>query len=155
MNSLFVAIDKKVVHLTQAIGIPFARIAIFVVYFWFGILKLFGNSPANPLVDSLLQSTLPFITFSTFIVILGIYEIAVGITFLIPRLERIAIFLLIPHLFVTTMPLILLTSITWQSPFVPTLEGQYIIKNLLIVAVALGMAAHLEPARKPRVHKQK
>ena len=149
MNPL-AKIDTSVIKATKMLGIPFARFAIFAVYFWFGILKLFGTSPANPLVDALLAATLPFMTFSQFIIILGVYEMLVGITFLIPRMERIAIFLLIPHLFVTTMPLILLPSITWQAPFVPTLEGQYIIKNLLIVAVALGLAAHLEPHKKSK-----
>lgn len=138
-------IDKEIIHTTQRWGLPLARIAIFVVYFWFGALKLFGQSPANPLVDALLQQTLPFMTFGTFIVILGLYEVLIGIVFLIPRMDRIALPLLVPHLFVTAMPLILLTAITWQAPFVPTLEGQYIIKNILIVATAVGIAAHLHP----------
>ena len=144
MNSL-AKIDAQVIKTTKILGIPFARLAIFVVYFWFGILKLVGSSPANPLVDALLAQTLPFITFSQFIIILGVFEMIIGVAFLIPRLERLAIFLLIPHLFVTIMPLILLPGMTWQSTFIPTLEGQYIIKNILIIAVALGLAAHIEP----------
>lgn len=138
-------IDARIILFTKKFGMPFARFAIFVVYFWFGILKLFGLSPANPLVASLLAVTIPFLTFNQFILILGAYEVIVGIIFLIPRLERVAIFLLIPHLFVTAMPLLLLPTVTWQSSFVPTIEGQYIIKNLLIIATALGIAAHLEP----------
>jgi len=149
MNT-FEKIDSEVIHFTQKIGAPFARIAIFVVYFWFGILKLFGESPANDLVKTLLAETLPFITFEQFILILGVYEMLIGIVFLFPRLERVAILLLVPHLFVTTMPLILLPAIAWQSWFIPTLEGQYIIKNLLVVAVALGLAAHLNPV-KPKI----
>ncbi len=137
--------DKGIIHSTQKWGLPLARIAIFIVYFWFGIIKLWGLSPANPLVDALLQQTLPFMTFNTFIIILGAYKMLIAIVFLIPGLERVAIALLIPHLFVTTMPLILLTPNTWQAPFIPTLEGQYIIKNLLIVATAVGIAAHLHP----------
>ena len=45
----------------------------------------------------------------------------------------------------TAGPLVLLPSETWQSFFVPTLEGQYIIKNLVIIAAAIGIAAHLHP----------
>lgn len=129
----------------QALGMPVARIALCVVFFWFGVLKIVGESPANPLVSELLSVTMPFITANQFIFWLGIYEMVVGISFIIPRFERVAIFLLLPHLVVTTMPLILLKPITWQKAFVPTLEGQYIIKNLLIVATAIGVAAHLEP----------
>ena len=62
--------------------------------------------------------------------ILGVYEILIAIVFLIPGLERIALPLLVPHLFVTTAPLFLLREITWQAPLIPTIEGQYIIKNI-------------------------
>jgi uncharacterized membrane protein YkgB len=147
MKNMIPAFDKKVIGTMRVIGLPFARIGIFVVYFWFGILKIFDQSPANPLVDALLQQTMPWISFSQFIVILGIYEMIIGITFLIPKLERLAIALLIPHLFVVTMPLILLPAIAWQSTFVPTLEGQYIIKNILIVVVAIEIAASLRPMK--------
>ncbi len=147
MNKLISRIDRKIIGTMRIMDLPLARVGIFIIYFWFGILKLFGTSPANPLVDSLLAKTLPWITFSQFIVILGLYEILIGIIFLIPRKERIAIALLIPHLFVTTMPLILLPAIAWQSWFVPTLEGQYIIKNILIIVVAMEIAASLTPMK--------
>ncbi len=124
---------------------PFARIALFVVFFWFGILKVFVVSPANPLVDSLLHQTLPFISFAQFIVLFGWYEMAIGITFLIPRLERLAIALLAIHMTTTFVPLVLLREMTWQGFLVPTLEGQYIVKNLVIIALAMGIAARLTP----------
>jgi uncharacterized membrane protein YkgB len=143
-------VDKEIIHSTQRWGMPLARVAIFTVYFWFGILKLFNYSPANPLVDALLRQTLPFITFDVFIMILGVYEILIAIVFLIPGLERIALPLLVPHLFVTTAPLFLLREITWQAPLIPTIEGQYIIKNILIVATAVGIAAHLHPMKRLR-----
>lgn len=118
-----------------------SRFAIFLIYFWFGYLKLFDSSPANALVESLLQTTLPVITFDQFIVSLGLYEILIGIVFLIPGKEKLGLALLIPHMFTIFMPLILLPAITWKSFLVPTLEGQYIIKNLLIIAVALNLAS--------------
>jgi uncharacterized membrane protein YkgB len=124
----------------------FARIALFIVFFLFGILKLFFLSPANPLVSGLLERTLPFITFHTFIILFGIYEMIIGIIFLIPGRERLALWLLIPHMFTTFLPLILLPSVTWQQPFVPTLEGQYIIKNLVIIALAMSLATHARSA---------
>jgi uncharacterized membrane protein YkgB len=50
---------------------------------------------------------------------------------------------------VTTFgPLYFLPSETWTGFMVPTLEGQYIIKNLLIIAAAVGVAAHLHPLQK-------
>jgi hypothetical protein len=46
---------------------------------------------------------------------------------------------------VMTVCLILLPAVTWMMPFVPTLEGQYIIKNLVIIALAFSLASHLRP----------
>lgn len=140
-------VDGSIIQFFRKISLPMAHIAIFIVFFWFGILKVFGDSPANPLVSSLLEKTLPFITFDQFILLFGIYEMIIGITFLIPGLERVAIALLLPHMVTTVMPLILLPSITWQAFLVPTLEGQYIIKNVVIIALALSLAAHLHPMR--------
>ncbi len=140
-------IDVRIIKTLRRMGVPLARLALFVVYFWFGTLKLFGTSPANPLVGSLLERTLPFISFETFIIGFAIYEMLIGVFFLIPGLERLAIALLVPHLVMTALPLILLPSLTWTGLFVPTLEGQYIVKNLLIIALAFGLAAHLRPVR--------
>lgn len=115
---------------------PFARISLFIVFFWFGILKLVGTSPANPLVADLLERTLPFITFEQFIYFFGSFEMLIGILFLVPGLEFLSLCLLVPHMATTFMPLILLPQVVWEAPFTPTLEGQYIIKNLVLIALA-------------------
>lgn len=140
--------DVWFIHLLRKLSMPAARIALFIVFFWFGILKIIGTSPANPLVADLMRTTLPFMTWETFIVIFSLYEIIIGISFLIPRLARFAIALLIPHMVMTVLPLILLPTMTWQGFLTPTLEGQYIIKNLVIIALAMSVAAHLHPMRK-------
>lgn len=124
-----------------SIGLWLNRLALFVVYGWFGVLKIVAISPANPLVASLLEKTMPFLTFSQFIIGFGIFEVLIGFLFLIPRWEKVGLILLVIHLGTTIMPLFLLPAIAWQAPFVPTLEGQYIIKNILIVACAWGVAA--------------
>ncbi len=142
--------DIWFISLLRKLSIPFARFALFVVFFWFGILKIIGTSPANPLVQNLMESTLPFMTWNVFIVLFSIYEMIIGISFIIPRLERLAIALLIPHMIMTVLPLILLTTVTWQGFMTPTLEGQYIIKNLAIIALAMGIAAHLHPLKGSR-----
>jgi uncharacterized membrane protein YkgB len=137
--------DKYIISFLRRITPAASRIALFVVFFWFGILKLIGTSPANPLVEQLQQATLPFLTFSQFIFCFGVYEMLIGIAFIIPRWERLAIALLIPHMITTFMPLVLLPSITWQGFLTPTLEGQYIIKNLVIIALAFSLSSQLKP----------
>lgn len=150
MRQVFERIDARIIIFMREISVPASRIALFVVFFWFGTLKVFAYSPANPLVAALLASILPLVIFSQFIVFFGAYEMAVGIAFLIPGLERFAIALLVPHMITTFLPLVLLPQMTWQSFLAPTLEGQYIIKNLLILALAVGVAAHLHIINEPK-----
>ena len=140
--------DAKIIRFFRRISIPSARIALFVVFFWFGILKVIGLSPAGPLVQALEQQTLPFIPFDMFYMLFGLLECAIGIMFVVRRLERIVIPFLFIHMITTFMPLFLLPSETWSGFLVPTLEGQYIIKNLVIIATAIGIAAHLHPLPK-------
>jgi len=128
--------DRVILGFIKKYNILFARLAIFLVYFWFGILKLFGQSPASPLVQSLLTKTLPFMSFNTFIILFALFEMLIGILFLIHGAERLVVALLVLHLITTCIPLFLLPQITWTGFLIPTLEGQYIIKNVLIIALA-------------------
>ena len=116
-----------------------SRLALFIVFFWFGALKFFDSSPASPLVLALLAKTLPFIAPVLFMKIFAVFEMLIGILFLFPKMTKVALGLLVVHLITTTAPLILLPKMIWTGWFIPTLEGQYIIKNVLLVAVAWGL----------------
>lgn len=144
MKQLIHKFDNKVLGFIKKYNMPLARLAIFVVYVWFGVLKIFDLSPANPLVQSLLERTLPFISFSTFIILLALFEVLIGILFLFKGLERLVMALLAIHMVTTFMPLILLPQVTWHEFFVPTLEGQYIIKNVLIIALSFVIVSQVE-----------
>ncbi|HET7826574.1 MAG TPA: hypothetical protein VFK90_14665 [Anaeromyxobacter sp.] len=147
-------LDQVLVPWFRRIDVPLMRAAILVVYAWFGVLKLFDASPANPLVRELLERTLPFITFERFIVFLGLFEIAIGIAFAVPKLEKLALAMVVPHLVMTSGPLVFLPSVSWKGFLLPTLEGQYCIKNVLIAAVAVGILAHLQPSSTEEVAPQ-
>lgn len=114
-----------------------ARIALSVIYIWFGALKVMGLSPANPLVAGLLERTMPFISFDVFIVWFGIFEVIIGVLFLIPKMDRITLWLFAGHMVTTIMPLCLLPAVAWSKMWVPTLEGQYMIKNIALIALAV------------------
>lgn len=121
--------------------VPMARLAIFVVYVWFGLLKLLGLSPAEEMVQALFEKTLSGISFDAFYLALALFEILVGLLFLMKGWEKVALGLIVLHLVMTTLPLILLPAMTWQAALVPTLAGQYIIKNILIVSAAVTVGA--------------
>lgn len=116
-----------------------AHISIFIVFFWFGLLKLIGTSPAYDLVDALRAITIPWWPMSSFFGFLGAVEMIIGILFLSKKTEKIAIAILIPHMCTTFLPLIMLPNIAWQGLLTPTLPGQYIIKNIIIVALATSV----------------
>jgi uncharacterized membrane protein YphA (DoxX/SURF4 family) len=138
-------IDKSIIGWLRVSFIPLARIAIFIVYFYFGILKLFGQSPATPLAAALAAKTIGLQYFHLAYDLLAIYECLIGVLFLFPKATRIVIPLLFIHLIIVCSPLILVSNLAWVKPFVPTLEGQYIIKNVAIAALAIGIAAHATP----------
>lgn len=129
-------------------SLTLSRFAIFIIYFWFGSLKLIDSSPANPLVESLLNKTLPYVSFNQFIVFLGIWEMVIGIVFLIPKLEKVAITIFSFHTITTLMPLFLLPTMAWKSFLIPTLEGQYIIKNLITIALAVNIVSQTKLIKK-------
>lgn len=142
--------DKRIIHNLNKISIPLARFSLFIVFFWFGILKVFMLSPANELVQALLIKIMPSLHFETFIVFFGLLEMFIGLAFILPRMERVAIALLFFHMITTVLPLFLLPELAWQSFLVPTLEGQYILKNMVIIATAIAVASHLHPMRHHR-----
>lgn len=141
-------IDVELINFFRRVSVPAARFGLFVVFFYFGLLKVIGLSPASPLVQQLFEETLGFISFGTFIILFGLFECLIGILFAIPGLERVVMPLLFLHMITTFMPLFILPDSTWSRFLVPTLEGQYIIKNLVIIAAAIGIAAHLQPFSK-------
>ena len=113
-----------------------SRVALFVLYFWFGLLKVINMSPASDMVHKVFDTTLgyvPFLSFGIFFILFGLLEVLIGILFIIPNLERYAINLFFLHIIATILPLFILSEV-WTAMFVPTLEGQYIVKNLALIA---------------------
>lgn len=129
---------------SESIGFLLAHAALFTVFVWFGALKVFGLSPATPMVITLYQKTLPFIEPATFVRWFGGFEVVIGLCFIIRKFDRLGLILLIPHMISTIMPLVLLPSMVWTGFFVPTLEGQYIIKNIVIIALAISLFADMK-----------
>lgn len=139
------ALDLRIIAFLQRMFIPTARIAIFIIFFWFGFLKLIGLSPADALALSLTEHTIGLEYFPVLFIALSFVECLIGVLFLFPKMTRIVVPLLFAHMILVCSPLILLPDMIWRAPFVPTLEGQYIIKNAVVIAVAIGIAASAQP----------
>lgn len=138
-------IDAKLIYFFRVISMPVARFGLFVIFFWFGALKVAGLSPASGLVQALFEQTISFMSFYQFIILFGLFECLIGILFIIRGLERVVMPLLFLHMLMTFLPLFILPEVTWSGFLVPTLEGQYIIKNIVIIATAIGIVTNLRP----------
>jgi len=115
------------------------RYSLAVIFIWFGILKPLGISAAAPLVTQTVD-WMPFLSSDQWLSVIGWWEVAIGVTFLFQRTVRLAIALLGLQMVGTFMPLVILSEVTFQPgrlPYAPTIEGQYIIKNLMIISAAL------------------
>lgn len=108
------------------------RIAFAIVIGWFGSLKIAHMSPAEELVDATLQWThIPNVGYY-----LGIWEVIIGICFLVPRLTKLTMLMFIVHMGGTLSPLFMLPEHSYNDsiPFGLSFSGQYIIKNLVFLA---------------------
>lgn len=133
------ALDRRIVEFMRRWGILALRLSLGVIFMWFGILKPLGLSAAAPLVLATVD-WMPLLDPSQWLHLIGWWEVAIGVTFLFHRTLRFAIALLALQMVGTFMPLVLLPDVTFQAghfPYAPTMEGQYIIKNLLIISAAL------------------
>ena len=115
----------------------FARLSLFIIFFWFGLLKVVGVSPAESFVLELFQVTLSsWMSFETFLPLFGLFEMLIGCTFLFKKTSKLALGLILFHMALVFSTSFLLPSTFWQAPLVPTLIGQYVIKNLSLIALA-------------------
>jgi uncharacterized membrane protein YkgB len=135
----FDALDRRITAFMARAGIPILRVALGIVFVWFGALKFFpGMSPAEDLV----VATVPWIPGSIFLPILAAWEVAIGLGFLTGRALRITILLLFLQMPGTLAPVVLLPERVFTAfPLGLTLEGQYIVKNLVLIAAALVIGA--------------
>jgi uncharacterized membrane protein YkgB len=134
LRELFNRFDPLIASWMQRHGMLYLRISLAVIFIWFGALKPFGMSPAADLV----KKTVYWFNPDMFLVVLGIWEVVIGITMLFKPTIRISIFLLYLQMPGTMLPLILLPEVCFTSfPIGLTLEGQYIIKNLILISAGL------------------
>jgi uncharacterized membrane protein YkgB len=140
----FDRIDRRITGLMADHGLTLLRLAIGVVFFWFGILKFFpGASPAEQLAGRTIETlTGGLVPRATALPILAVWEVAIGIGLFIGRWMRAVLLLLFVQMLGTVTPLFLFPTETFTTfPLAPTLEGQYIIKNVVIVASAIVLGA--------------
>jgi len=148
--NLFTRIDNTLVSFFKKYGIVSLRVSLGLVFFWFGFLKFFPNiSPAEVLATRTINViTFGLIPHDVSIKVLALWETLIGIGLLTNRAQRITLFLLWSQMVGAWFPLIIFPKEMFVAfPFVLTLEGQYIVKNLVLIAASFVLAAHVHSVR--------
>ncbi len=140
----YVRVDGRIREWMAHNGITLLRVSLGIIFVWFGVLKFFsGLSPAEDLALRTTQRlTLRMIPANVSLSILAAWESAIGLGLLTNRFMRATLFLLFVQMFGAAAPLVLFPrEVFTVFPFVPTLEGQYIVKNLVLVSAGVVIGA--------------
>lgn len=128
------------------------KICIGIVYLWFGSLKFFPElSPAEGLAtDTIDQLTLGMVPPGVSIILLAVLEVGIGVFFLLNLYPKKVAYVALGHLICTFTPLFFFNEVSFNGyPIFLTLVGQYIIKNLIIIAALLTIINGKERAVPP------
>lgn len=146
----FDQLDRQVTRLMARYGIVLLRVGLGLVFFWFGVLKFVpGLSPAQALATRTIELlTFGMIPPAAALLILAAWETLIGLGLISGRFLRTTILLLLMQMAGTITPLFLFPGETFTVvPIAPTLEGQYIIKNIVLIGAALVIGATVRGGR--------
>jgi len=150
LRSLFNTVDRFLTASMARHGILILRVSVGIIFLWFGFLKFFpGLSPAQDLA----AKTIDILTFGLVptkiaLMTLAAWECAVGIGLVCGVFLRATLALLWLQMIGAAAPLFLFPNESFTHiPYAPTLEGQYIIKNLVLVSAGLVVGATVRGGR--------
>jgi len=139
------SIDDRFETFKDRYALGCLRYSLAMVFFWFGIIKPLGMTPATMLVRETLSAT-PLlraaVPFSIFISVLGWWEAVVGLGLLSRRTIHLAVGCMMVQMAATFVPLLVVPEVTFHSaPLVPTTPGFYVIKNFVLLSGGLVVAS--------------
>lgn len=138
------ATDIELTRWMARYGVVALRVSLGVVFFWFGVLKFFpGLSPAQDLAARTIEMlTFGFLPASVSVPGLAAWECLIGLGLITGQFMRATLLLLFAQMLGTVTPLFFFPAETFtRFPYAPTLEGQYIIKNIVLVTAAIVIGA--------------
>jgi putative oxidoreductase len=145
-------LDEKVVKFMSSYAILIIRISLGIVFVWFGLLKVMGASPVYDLASHVVYWLPP----QLFVPLLGIWEMAIGIGLLMGKALRVVLSLLFLQLAGTFLVLVIRPETAFQSgnPLLLTIEGEFVVKNLVLLAAGLAVGGTVRHIRKEREQQQ-
>lgn len=133
---------KHIRHSIEKRGLLILRISVAVIFIWFGFLKFFEGNAAEALAsDTISWLTFGYVDEKTSVVALGAFECVIGLSLLSKKMLNLIIPIMYLQMCGTALPLVVFPEKTWLMFGMPTLEGQYIIKNLVLIAAGIILGA--------------
>ncbi len=138
-------LDRRITTWMGRYGLTMMRIALGIIFFWFGALKLVpGMSPAEDLV----RNSVFFVDPVLFQPVLALWEMAIGFGLITGYFMRLTLLLLFLQMPGTALPLLITPEVCFTSfPFGLTLEGQYIVKNLALITAGIVLGSTVRGGR--------
>ncbi len=143
MHRLYV-IEDKIIDWMAVNGIYLLRISVGIIFFWFGFQKYF---PGISSAEDIATRTIDVLSFGIVqapysMPILATWETLIGLGFLTGKYLRVTVILLYMQMVGTIFPLFVFPEETfYMVPFVPSIEGQYILKNIILITAAMVILA--------------
>jgi putative oxidoreductase len=137
---LISSLDELLIAALHRWSIPALRIALGLVFIWFGALKAFGVSP----VVGIIQQTYTLLPLHLLVLILGGWEMLIGSCLILKRALRCALTLMCVHLIGTFLALYLAPGLFFLkgTPFLLTADGEFVMKNIVLMAAALVIGGY-------------
>ncbi len=134
-------LDESLTRLMRNYGPPLMRVSLALVFVWFGLLKVIGMSPVARLAENLAYGIPP----ETFVPLLGLWEVAIGVGLLVGRAMRAVLALFWLQMAGTFLILVLRPDVAFQgsNPLLLTLEGEFVIKNLVLISAGVVLGGQL------------
>ena len=138
------AADARLARVLRPAALPSLRILLGVVFMWFGALKVAGVSP----VAAMVAGTLPWADPHAVVLVLGAIEVLLGASLVTGVALRLALPVLAAHLCGTFLTFVMLPGLMFVQgdPLLLTEDGEFVMKNLVLIAATLALIAH-SPAR--------
>jgi putative oxidoreductase len=139
-------INAVITRLLARYSVELLRISLGLVFLGFGGLKFFpGLSPAADLAGETMEKlTLGLIPGGVGIVLVAMVETAIGFFLITGKYLRLGLALLGVAMVGILSPLVLLPDELFARPYEPTLEGQYVLKDIVLLAAGLVVAASVK-----------
>lgn len=145
LGAAIVALQDFLLELIRPLTVPALRIAIGLVYVWFGVEKTLGLSPLNGAVVTMLPLWDPHGA----VIGLGLLEAVLGLALVARLLVPWVAGIQALHLLGTLGVLVLRPDLAFAGGSTPsvTLLGDFVLKDLVLLAGVLVVAAHTRPRR--------